>query len=76
MARKKRRTYPDLKTYFKESGERQVDFAQRLNRSQAWVSRVKDRRVEPSLEEALKISRLAGVPLESLIAAERIDSLA
>lgn len=68
MARLKRRTYPDLKTYFKESGETQVEFAARVKRSQAWVSRVANGDLEPSIKEALLISELAGVPLESLCA--------
>lgn len=68
MRKSKRRTYPDLKTYFAESGDSQVAFAARINRSQPWLSRVVNRHLEPSLEEALEISRLAGVPIESLIA--------
>lgn len=67
MAKTKRRTYPNLETYFEESGDTQMALAARLNRSQAWVSRVKNGRQEPSIAEALAISRLTGVPLESLI---------
>jgi hypothetical protein len=51
-----------------------MDFAARINRSQSWVSRVKDRLLEPSLEEALLIADLAGVPLESLIVKSPVDS--
>lgn len=66
MATRKHRTYPDLKTYFEESGDSQVAFAAKLNRSQAWVSRVVNGITEPSIDEALTISRLARVPIESL----------
>lgn len=71
MPRKPRRTYPDLRTYFEESGETQVAFAGRLKRSQPWVSRIVNGQAEPSIEEALLISKLTGVPLESLIARSR-----
>jgi transcriptional regulator with XRE-family HTH domain len=67
MPRKTRRTYPDLRTYFAESGDTQTAFGERLKRPQSWVSRVVNGVQEPSLDEALTISRLAGVPIESLI---------
>lgn len=67
MGRRKRRTYPDLVAYFRESGETQAEFAARVNRSQSWVSRVRSGETEPNLTDALMICREAGVPLESLI---------
>lgn len=67
MGKRTRRTYPDLRTYFNESGDNQSAFGARLCRSQSWVSRVVNGEVEPSLADALAISRLAGVPLESLM---------
>lgn len=66
MARRARRTYPDLETYFRESGDTQQALARRLHRSQSWVSKVVNGRLEPSILEALRISRETGVPLESL----------
>jgi transcriptional regulator with XRE-family HTH domain len=66
MARHQRRTYPDLRTYFDESGDTQTRFAERIHRSQPWLSRVVNGHLEPSIHEALVIARLAGVPLESL----------
>lgn len=66
MPRKPRRTYPDLETFFNESGHDQHWLAAQLNRSQAWVSRVKTGLTEPSINDALRISRLTGVPIEAL----------
>lgn len=66
MAKRTPRIYPDLKTYFDESGDTQVAFAKRINRSQSWVSRVVSGETEPSIQEALLISKMARVPLESL----------
>lgn len=66
MPRKPRRTYPDLRTYFRESGETQAEFAKRLNRNQPWVSRIVNGVTEPTIAEAVEISRLTGVPFESL----------
>ena len=67
MARRFRRTYPDLATYFSQSGETQAQFALRVKRSQSWVSRVRNGETEPNLADALLICKEAGVPLESLI---------
>lgn len=74
-ARRERRTYPDLKTYFDESGVTQEQFARLINRSQSWVSKVRNGQLEPSIKEALRISKLAGVPIESLSKPERAVSL-
>lgn len=66
MTRRARRIYPNLATYFLESGETQQDFARRYNRSQAWVAHIKANNREPALLEAIRISQETGVPLESL----------
>lgn len=65
----KRRTYPNLRTYFDETGQTQEKLARRLGVSQAAISKIVNGKVEPSLELALRISRAAGVPLESLVRA-------
>jgi transcriptional regulator with XRE-family HTH domain len=70
MPKKTRRTYPDLRTYFEESGDTQAAFAVRLNRSQPWVSRIVNGVQEPTIREALLISKMAGVPIESLSVAK------
>jgi transcriptional regulator with XRE-family HTH domain len=67
MRRRVQRTYPDLATYFRQSGETQAEFAARLSKSQSYISRVRNGQIEPSLADALVIAREAGVPLESLI---------
>jgi transcriptional regulator with XRE-family HTH domain len=67
MPRRQRRTYPDLVTYFNESGDTQAAFAARINKSQSYISKVRNGWVEPSLADALIIAKEAGVPLESLI---------
>ena len=67
MARRFKRTYPNLIAYFEQSGETQAAFAARINRSQSWVSRVRSGETEPNLTDALMLCREAGVPLESLI---------
>jgi transcriptional regulator with XRE-family HTH domain len=67
MARRTRRTYPDLDAFFDETGTLQAEFAARINKSQSYVSRLRNREIEPSLTDALVIMREAGVPLESLI---------
>ena len=76
MARRSKRTYPNLRTYFEKSGENQAAFGARINRSQSWVSRVTTGEIEPSLTDALLVSETAGVPLESLIpsASVHVDS--
>ena len=66
MPHTQRSTYPDLETFFNESGHDQNWLAAQLNRSQAWVSRVKTGLTEPSLNDALLIVRLTGVPIETL----------
>lgn len=66
MTRRPKRTYPDLKTYFDESGDTQEAYAKRLNRSQSWLSKVVNGTLEPGIRMALRISRETGVPLESL----------
>ena len=67
MPRRYQRTYPNLVAYFEQSGETQTEFAARIRKSQSYVSRVRSGETEPSLTDALLISRAAGVPLESLI---------
>lgn len=68
------RTYPDLETFFEESGVTQKQFARRINKTQSYVSKVCNRRIEPSLEDALLIVKKARVPLESLIKRNGVES--
>lgn len=66
MKTRTQRIYPDLTTYFRESGDSQRAFAQRYARSQSWVSKVVNGDLEPGIRLALRISHDTGVPLESM----------
>jgi DNA-binding XRE family transcriptional regulator len=61
------RIYPDLETYFTETKTKQEDFAERVEISASYLSRIKNKLAQPPLDLALRISREAHVPLESLI---------
>lgn len=67
------RTYPNLTTYFSETGETQERFAARLDITQSYMSKIVRGLQQPELKLALRISKLARVPLESLIRQERSD---
>jgi transcriptional regulator with XRE-family HTH domain len=62
------RTFPDLATYLKETGLTQLQLARKLNISQAYMSKLVRRLQQPSLDEALRISRACRIPVESLVA--------
>lgn len=63
------RIYPDLETFFTATQTKQEDFAERLNISASYLSRIKNKLAQPPLDLALEISKAAHVPLESLISA-------
>jgi transcriptional regulator with XRE-family HTH domain len=67
MARRIRRTFPNLETFFEETGTLQSAFASRIRKSQSYISKVRNGIIEPNLTDALIISKEAGIPLESLI---------
>lgn len=67
MARRKHRTYPDLDTFLDAPGNSAAAFAERISKSQSYVSKVRHGIIEPNLTDALIIAKEAGVPLESLI---------
>lgn len=68
MARRKRRTYPDLSAFFDDAGApSQAVFAARIGKSQSYISKVRNGAIEPNLTDALVIAKEAGIPLESLI---------
>lgn len=62
-----RRIYPNLRAYLDGTGQTQADLASRLKRTQAYVSKLINGVQQPSLDDALYISRLCRVPVESLI---------
>ena len=66
-----RRTYPNLTSYLAATGLTQAQLAARLERSQAYVSKLVNGLHQPTLDEALRIARLCRVPVESLATRER-----
>jgi transcriptional regulator with XRE-family HTH domain len=64
------RIYPDLETFFAATGTTQQDLAERLAISAPYMSRIKNKLARPTLSLALRISREAHVPIESLISAD------
>lgn len=66
-----RRTYPNLLTYFTETGDTQERMARRLDITQSYMSKLTNGLQQPELKLALRIARLARVPLESLITEAR-----
>ena len=63
----KPRTYPNLTAYLEGTNTTQVELAAKLNRSQAFISKLVNGITQPSLNEALRISRICRVPVESLV---------
>ncbi len=63
----KRRTYPDLATFFSETGKTQAEAADALGLSQGYMSKIRNGLAEPPLRLAIRISRYARVPVESLV---------
>lgn len=65
--KKQHRTYPNLASYLEGTGLTQVELARKLGVSQPIISKLVRGLCQPSLHEALRISRLTGVPVESLV---------
>ena len=62
-----RRTYPNLTSYLEDTGLTQAELAVKLDRSQAFISKLVNGIQQPSLDEALRIARICRVPVESLV---------
>lgn len=67
-----RRTYPDLISYLADTGQTQAELATRLQRSQAFVSKLVNGLTQPSLAEALRIARICRIPVESLVSRDAL----
>jgi len=62
--------YPTLRAYLvaaKAQGRSHTEVAQELGIALGYLSDLKSGRTQPSLDLALKIERLANVPLESMV---------
>jgi transcriptional regulator with XRE-family HTH domain len=64
------RTYPNLTAYLESTGLTQAELATKLQRSQAYISKLVNGLQQPSLDEALRIARVCRVPVESLVTRE------
>ena len=69
------RTYPSIAAYLDATGSTQVELAERLGISQAYLSKIARGLQQPSLDEALRISRILRVPVESLVSENNKTSL-
>jgi transcriptional regulator with XRE-family HTH domain len=70
-----KRTYPNLAAYLEGTGLTQVELAEKLGLSQAFMSRIIRGIQQPSLDEALRIARKVRVPVESLVSRANADAL-
>jgi len=70
MTRRKHRprAYRNLAAFLSETGTSQETFAERLGVSPSYVSMIAGGSRRPSLAVALRIARLAAVPIETLVA--------
>lgn len=59
--------YPDLATYLEKTGTLQEAFAERVNATQAYISRVASGEIVPRPELAERIATEAHIPLDSFI---------
>lgn len=62
-----RRVYPNLRAFFRDSGETQQQIADELGISYPSISMIKSGLRQPTLELALRIASRCNVPLESLL---------
>jgi transcriptional regulator with XRE-family HTH domain len=63
----RRRTYPNVTIFLAETGITQAKMAHDLGLSQGYISRLRRGLQQPPLDLALRISRYARVPIESLV---------
>lgn len=64
---KRRKAYPTLGAYLSENSIRQVAFAKQAGITQSHLSSILAGERTPSLPLALKLSRIANVPVETLV---------
>jgi transcriptional regulator with XRE-family HTH domain len=61
--------YKDIDDYLWKTRTKQEEFAKRLGFTNSYVSLLKNKKREPSLRLAIKISKL-GIPIESLVSSK------
>lgn len=59
--------YPDLGTYFRKTKARQIDVARAAKLSQSYISLIASKGRRPSLDTALRLHHLTGVPLAGFL---------
>lgn len=64
---KRRKAFPSLQAYFEETGLAQHTIAKRAGITQAHMSNILSGERTPSLPLALKLAKIANVPVESLL---------
>ena len=64
--------YRSVADYLEQTGKTQGYLAERLGVSRSHVSLIADRKRQPPLDLALKIVRVTGVPIESLLRPENL----
>lgn len=65
--------YLSVADYLEQTGKTQEELATRLGISRSHVSLIADRKRQPPLDLALKIVRVTGVPIESLVRLENVE---
>ena len=71
----KKRTYPSIAARMKATGETQVELAEKIGRSQAYMSKIVRGLQQPALDEALRIATKLRIPVESLVSETNRDNL-
>jgi transcriptional regulator with XRE-family HTH domain len=66
------RTYPNITAYLRATGMTQAELAQRLGRSQPFVSKLINGLTQPTLHEALRIATICRIPVETLVTRESV----
>jgi transcriptional regulator with XRE-family HTH domain len=64
---KRRKAYPTLQAFLEETGTPQFELAKKANIGQAHLSLILSGERTPSLPLALKLARIANIPVETLV---------
>lgn len=68
--------YRDLNTYFEKTGKTQRWLAEQLGVSRGYVSLIASGERQPSLTVSLRIEKLTGVPIQSLVPSHEAEGVA